>query len=252
MNENNKSKGPHQARNKPFPSAGELGGAESAVNDPVMGEAISASDERKTVILDEDLQGLELEDRVWLYWRKNKNFILGTILLAFFIVVGVQAYKHYKASSFNSLASAYEAAATPEALDAFAKQNAGTALAGIAILQNADASYAAKDYAKAAGLYLASQKDLAGNLLQGRARLGQGMSLLLGGKPEDGKAVLNALIADVSAQASFKAEAAYNLGLFEIANGKPQEAKALLEGVVANPANGVWVQLAQEALGRIK
>ena len=47
--------------------------------------SVPASDERKTVILDEDLEGVDLEDRAWLYWKRNRNFIIFTIVAAFAI-----------------------------------------------------------------------------------------------------------------------------------------------------------------------
>ena len=55
-------KGPQNAaKNKPhIPTDAELA-------------SVPASDERKTVILDEDLEGVDLEDRVWLYWKRNRN-----------------------------------------------------------------------------------------------------------------------------------------------------------------------------------
>ena len=82
--------------------------------------SVPASDERKTVILDEDLEGVDLEDRVWLYWKRNRNFIIFTIVAAFAIVIGVQGWKMYKASSADTLAAAYAAANTPEKLAEFA------------------------------------------------------------------------------------------------------------------------------------
>jgi len=76
MADNNFKKGPHAAKNK--------------VVD--LTELASASDERKTVVLDEDLEGVEFEDRVWLYWTRNKNFIIASIAMAVAIIVGVQSY----------------------------------------------------------------------------------------------------------------------------------------------------------------
>ena len=115
--------------------------------------SVPASDERKTVILDEDLEGVDLEDRVWLYWKRNRNFIIFTIVAAFAIVIGVQGWKMYKASSSDTLAAAYAAANTPEKLAEFAKAHSGTTLAGVAQLQNADTAFNAGKFADAQKLY---------------------------------------------------------------------------------------------------
>ena len=91
MNEKFFRKGPlNAAKNRPsLPSEAELAG-------------VPAADERKTVILDEDLDGVEFEDRVWLYWKRNRNFIVFTITAACAIVIGVQAWKMYRANASES------------------------------------------------------------------------------------------------------------------------------------------------------
>ena len=160
-------KGPQNAaKNKPhIPTDAELA-------------SVPASDERKTVILDEDLEGVDLEDRVWLYWKRNRNFIIFTIVAAFAIVIGVQGWKMYKASSGDTLAAAYAAANTPEKLAEFAKAHSGTTLAGVAQLQNADTAFNAGKFADAQKLYSEAAKNLGEETLAGRAKIGMAMSAI--------------------------------------------------------------------------
>ncbi len=248
----NRNRRPHQARNKPFPKAGDLSsGDPKVVSDPIMGESISVSDERKTVILDEDLEGLEFEDKAWLYWKRNKTFIITMIVLVFAIIVGVKGWKIYKSDSFNSLASAYEKASTSEQLEAFAKANSGTALAGVALLQNADALYEAKDYAKAAETYKAACADLDGQVLLGRALLGQAMSVAQSGKSADGKKLLDDIAANKDLSGAYRAEAAFNSAMISLSGGDAKTAKEMLEKIIANPQSAYWAQAAQNALDTI-
>ncbi len=248
----NRNRGPHQARNKPFPQAGNLSaGTQNVTSDPIMGESISVSDERKTVILDEDLEGLEFEDKAWLYWKRNKTFIITLIAVVFVLIIGVQGWKTYKNDSFNSLAAAYEKAGTPEQLEAFAKANSGTALAGVALLQNADTLYEAKDYAKAADAYKAACADLEGQILLGRAMLGQAMSVVQSGKSEDGKKLLDTISANESLSGAYRAEAAFNSAMISLASGDSKTAKEKLEKIISNPQSAYWVQAAQNALDTI-
>ena len=56
MSENNFRKGPHASKNKPPVADVEI----------LADGSVSSAKERKTVVLDEDLEVVEFEDRVWL------------------------------------------------------------------------------------------------------------------------------------------------------------------------------------------
>ena len=238
MSDNNFRKGPHSAKNKPI----------SAEKNEVIDGAIPSADERKTVILDEDLEGVEFEDRVWLYWIRNKNFILGTVAAAFIIVLGVQGWKLYTANKNAKLASAYEAALTPAQLEEFAKNNSGTKLAGVALIQNADAAYAEGKYPEAKKLYSQAQQNLSKTVLLGRAQLGEAVCIYISGDKAKGEAALKAVFDDETLAQSYKAQAGYLLGLAQKQAGKTAEAKETLKKVSETKGDGVFAQIAQEAL----
>jgi len=241
MSENNFRKGPHSAKNKPT--------IEEVVE--VTSGAVPASDERKTVILDEDLEGVELEDRVWLYWTRNKNFIITTIAAAFAIVIGVQGWKMYVAQKNAALASAYEAATTTQELNEFAKANSGTELAGVAILQNADSLYQQKNFAEAQKYYVDAQKNLSKSILLGRAKLGQAVSIYAAGDTAKGEAALKSIFEDATIAQSYKAQAGYLLGLAQKQSGKIDEAKATFEKVASEKGDGIFARIAQETLSKM-
>ena len=233
MSDNNFRKGPHASKNKP-----------TAADVEVLDAAVSSADERKTVILDEDLDGVEFEDKVWLYWKRNKNFIIFSIAAAFAVVLGVQGFKIYRASARDTLAAAYAEASTPEQLAKFASANAGTKLAGIAILQKADSLYkdgkfdeAAKEYAKAAA-------DLSGTILEGRALIGQAASA--GGSDAFKKVYENAKI-----DAAYRMQAGYLMGLSLQQAGKLDDAKSVFRKVAESSDGAYFSRLAEEALSRI-
>lgn len=60
----------------------------------------------------------------------------------------------------------------------FASENSGKALAGVALLQNADALYADGKYVDAQKTYAEASKPLADTVLEGRALLGEASSIL--------------------------------------------------------------------------
>lgn len=239
MGNSNFRKGPHASKNRPADNAESLSD-----------EMVPASDERKTIVLDEDLDGVEFEDRVWLYWKRNKNFIIFSVVAAFAIIIGVQGFKMYRANVKAQLAEAYAAAQTPEQLTKFAEENAGKKLAGAALLQNADRLYADGKYAEAQKSYETAQADLNGTILEGRAMIGAAVSA---GSQDIAKGIeaLEKISNDNSIDAAYKAQAGYLLGLYYAQVGKQSEAKAAFKGVIGNSNSGYFGKLAEESLSKI-
>jgi len=223
-------KGPHAAKNK-----------------IVDVETVPESDERKTVILDEQLDGVEFDDKVWLYWSRNKTSIITTVVLAFAIIIGVQSFKLYKEHSAQTLADAYSAASTPAQLEAFAADNSGTSLAGAAYLQNADAAYSKGDVAAALGLYSKAKKDLSSTVLYGRALLGEALCLYAQDKAK-GLSALESVYAQTSIAGAYKEQAGYLLGVAYKSAGKTDAAKKVLAEVAQSPKAGIFGRLAQQTL----
>ena len=223
-------KGPHAARNK-----------------IVRDEIVSDVDERKTVILDEQLEDVEFDDKVWLYWTRNKTSIIATVVAAFAIIIGVQSYKLYRASAENALAAAYSAAATPDQLAAFAKDYAGTKLSGVALLQNADKLYADGKPADALKLYASAKGDLKATILYGRALIGEAVCVYSADKNK-GADLLRGAYADKTIDPVFRAQAGYLLGLALKEQNKIEEAKTVLTSVSGDINGGYFAQLAQSAL----
>lgn len=223
-------KGPHAAKNK-------ISNSQDVPN----------ADERATVIADEQLSGVDFDDKVWLYWTRNKNTIIVSVVLAFAIIIGVQSWKVWRASAKQELADAYAAAVSPAQLADFAKANAGTKLAGVALLQNADAAYADAKYAEAQALYAQAKGDLKSTILFGRALVGEAVSQYCTDAAK-GTELLKAAYNTNSIDAVYKAQAGYLFGLALKAQGKTDEAKKIFAAVAENPRGGIFAQLAQRSL----
>ncbi len=235
MSENNFRKGPHAAKNR------------KAKDVEVIDAAVSNADERKTVILDEDLEGVEFDDKVWLYWSRNKNFIISMVVLAFAIVVGVQGWKMYQVKKADSLAAAFEAVSGVEGLENFAKQNSGTALAGVVLLEVADKAYKAGEYERAAKIYNQAVSELGSSVLKGRALLGAAVceySI----DSQKGILALKSIYGDVEVAQGYRAQAGYLYALGLSNSGKTGEAKAIMKELAGNPANGAFASMAQQAM----
>lgn len=225
-------KGPHAARNKV-----------SAVD----AEVVSNADERKTVILDEQLDGVEFDDKVWLYWTRNKKSIITSIVLAFAIIIGVQSWKLYKASQERELAQAYASVSNDKQLAEFAKEYAGTTLAGVALLQSADAAYSDGKFAEAQKLYGDSKAELESTILYGRALLGEATCAYALDKAK-GMDLLKIAYNTASLNPVYKAQAGYMLALALKEQNKSDEAKKIFTSVADDAKGGYFAQMARSAL----
>ena len=239
MNDKFFRKGPiNSAKNKPtLPSDAELTDA-------------PASDERKTVILDEDLEGVELEDRMWLYWKRNRNFIITTLVIAFALVIGIQSWKMYKSHASQAIENAYLEAQNPQQLEDFAKANGGTTLAGIALLQNADAAFKAGKFADAEKFYNQAADDLGSTILAARAKIGAAMSVLSSGGANKASDMLEKVYKSDASE--FSAQAGYLLALVKVQSGKKADAESLLKEIAGNAKNGAFAALANQELSNLK
>lgn len=242
-----RDRGPHQSKNRPMMGSSVFGAGDISVDNP----NASVADERKTVILDEDLEGLEFEDRVWLYWRRNKNFVLILVTIAFASILGSNAWRYYVKSKNDALAQGFAAAVSFDAKADFSKANVNTPAAGVALLQNADVLFRDGKFKEAAELYKTSADYLKSGVLFGRASLGNSVSLIKGGDLAGGKAALEALSKNAKA-GSYSAEAAYRLGVLSFASGDSAAAGAYFDEVLKNPNAGNWAALAQNYAQRIK
>lgn len=244
MSERDKGrKGPHSARNKPPVKVGEAGDVEVL---------IPSSDERKTVILDEDFEGLEFEDKVWLYWKRNKSFIIFTVVAMFIAVFAVQAWKVLQSQREAEIAEAYASASSVQDFEDFAKKYSSERISGVALIDAADMSYSAKEYAKARELYKNASSLLSGDVLFGRALLGEAMSALNSAGIKEGRSLLKNVYENPSVQGAYRANAGYNMALAEISSGDLETGKKLLVSISENADAGNWAQLASAKLAELE
>ena len=229
-------KGPHAAKNK--------------TAEDILDGKVSSVDERKTVVLDEDLENVEFDDKVWLYWKRNRNFIILLLGAVFAVIVGTQGWKIYSLNNAAALASAYEASFSAGNLEDFSKANPGTKLGAVAALEVADKFYLEGKYDNAKILYTQSAGALKTNVLFGRAKLGEAMCEYMI-DPGKGKSAFEALYNDNSIAPTFRAEAGYLWAQVEISNGNNAGARKILEDIAKNQAYGVYTRLASDTLDNI-
>jgi hypothetical protein len=198
-------------------------------------------DERNLIDL-EDSVDISIEDRISMYWMENKGFITGCITVLALAIIAFNGMRMYKDHSIKTLQASYATAQADGTLAEFAKANANKELGGLAALTAADEAFTAEEYETAVELYTIAADALSGNILAGRAAIGQAFANFSAGNESDALAMLNAIISNNSLPESARAEAAYHLAIDADVAGKTEEFDSLVAQINAMKMAGAWQQ----------
>lgn len=196
-----------------------------------------AGDDRNLVVVDEDFANADAEDRLWLFWERNKGVIVrGTTA----VVVGIIAYLAYffwNESRREALGEEFTACQDEAARRAFASRHPGEALAAVALIDVADDLKKAGKFADAAKAYdeadrLAGQagKTPAVRALGTRARLYAGLCRIEAGEAGADKAIA-AVADDADAPETLRGFAMLTLAHLAVAKGDAAEASKWLNAM---------------------
>ncbi|MDR1497794.1 MAG: hypothetical protein LBS59_05200 [Puniceicoccales bacterium] len=210
-------------------------------------------DDRNLVIVDEDFGRLGFEDRLGLFWERNKTTV--TTLFTLTIVgilaaIGWFALSDYRVSALQD--DFQKRANTVEAKLAFARVNAGRPLAGVSALEAADSLYKDSKYAEAAEAYALARKSFAladknSAAFAGRALLGFASAKFFGGDRSGAVAALTELARSPAYASAQRGEAFYNLALLALEKNEIAEARQWLNTMDRSiRPDSVWVSRKQE------
>ena len=208
-------------------------------------------DDRNLVHVDDAFKEADLEDQVWLFWNKNKHFLIGLFVLVLLGFGGIEGYKLYREGAIASMQKNYSAAETTDEKIAFGENNLSMPLGGFALLEAADTTYEGGDYAKAASLYQQASQGLEGSYLYGRALIGEAMSKVMAGQTEAGKSLLKSISVNGDLLEAIRAQAIYNLGIIALSEDNTEEASRYLQQVTQLTPDGPWGNLASAQLTEI-
>ena len=196
-----------------------------------------AGDDRNLVVVDEDFVNADAEDRLWLFWERNKGVIVkGT----FGLVMGILAFLAYffwNESRREALGEEYTACQDEAARRAFASRHPGETLAAVAMIDVADdlkkagkLAEAAKAYDEANRLAGLAGKTPAISALATRARLYSALCGLDTGVAGADKAIA-AVADDVNAPETLRGFAMLTLANLAVAKGDAAEATKWLNAM---------------------
>ena len=196
-----------------------------------------AGDDRNLVVVDEDFANADTEDRLWLFWERNKDLIVKATVG---IVVGILAFLAYffwNESRREALGEEFTACQDEAARRAFASRHAGEPLAAVALADVADDLKKAGKFADAAKAYDEANRlsGLAGkapaiSALGTRARLYAALCRLEAGEAGADKAIA-AVADDVNAPETLRGFAMLTLANLAVAKGDSAEATKWLNAM---------------------
>ena len=200
-----------------------------------------ADDDRNLVVVDEDFANADAEDRLWLFWERNKTIIVRSITSIVVGILAFLAFYFWKEAQHESLGEAYVACQDETARRAFAAAHPKEPLAAIALIEVADdlrrknkLAEAAKTYDDAAAIVAGEGKTPAQNAIATRAKLFSGLS-----RQELGQANAEAIIISV-AEDNTATETLRGYAMYVLAN------LALSRGDNAGAAK--WINLMDKRL----
>lgn len=199
-----------------------------------------SGDDRNLVPAASSSEGLGFEDRLQMFWMKNKQSVLIALVAVVLVIVGKGAWEYYSEQKEIDEQKAFAAANTPEKLKAFAAAHADHVLAGVAHLTLADQAYAAGRSAEATAAYTQALTRLPAGPLASRAKLGLAMASIQSGKTADGENSLKQLLADTSLPAGVRCEAAFHLASLAHAQGKDADAKKYCQQIAQLDSDSAW------------
>lgn len=198
-------------------------------------------DERNLIDV-EDSEEISIEDRVSIYWMENKGFISGCVFVLALLIIAFNGMRIYKNHAEAKLQAAYAEAVASETLADFAQANANKDLGGLAALTVADEAYTAEDFEKALNFYSIAADALSGNVLEGRARVGQAFANFYNGNQDAALAQLADIAADSSLAEVARAEAAYHLAIEADVAGRTDEYDRYVAQIQASSIATQWQQ----------
>ena len=192
-------------------------------------QGVTADDDRNLVLVDGDFQEADLDDKIWLFWERNRPLLVGGAVLLFLAGLGFLGYRAVRQYRADAVGADYAQAVTPEMKVAFAERHVGRPLAALAVLEAADAAYAGGDYAGAAKRYAqavdyAAAAGAPAAIVDARAPVAAGLAEIRAGRTEEGLKRLRAVADDTLAPKAAKLHALYSLA--EYACGEKDFAKA--------------------------
>lgn len=182
-----------------------------------------AGDDRNLVLVDDDFQEADFEDKVWLFWRRHGKKTIAVAALVFFSVLGVIIYTQSEKMHVAALKNEYATLKTADERRAFAQENLSDPIAGTIFYQLGNERFREGKFAEAAVEYHAAAAVYAGlnkpdfALPRDRAQFAEAVALEKAGQADASQALLKTLAGTLETDDTIRGQAMYNLAVAALA-----------------------------------
>lgn len=201
-----------------------------------------SGDDRHLVSAEQSVAAPDFEESVRRFWEKNRIIIVVATTVVLLSILGRHGWDWMQASQVLAQREAYAAVKTDDERRAFAKEHAGSELAGVALLQIADNAFADGRFADAISSYDAAASALEDSVLSGRIKLGRAMSQVHQGDTAGGQSALRTIANDLDAGRAVRSEAAYHLASIATAARDSEALSALVTQITSIDPASQWAQ----------
>lgn len=196
-----------------------------------------ADDDRNLVVVDEDFQNADAEDRLWLFWERNKTLIVRGSALVILGILAAIGHHFWQEAQREEVGAEYAACQDEAARRAFAARHPGDPLAAVALAEVGDdlkragkLAEAAKAYDEAAAAAGKAGESPVVRSLALRARLYAGLTRSELGE-KGAEAAVAAIADEPSAPETVRGFAMLSLANLAIARGDSAEAAKWLNAM---------------------
>lgn len=207
----------------------------------------AAGDDRNLVLVDDDFQDADFEDKVWLFWRRHGKKTIAVAALVFFVALAAIVYTQTKKMHVIALQSDYAALKTDDERRAFAKENITDPMAGTIFYALANTLFGEGKFAEAAADYNTAAAVFSGLtgaeyvLPRDRAKFAEAVSLRKLGKEDEATALLTTLAGTLETDETVRGQAMYNLAVNALAKNDLDTARNWLDEMDrALSAQNMW------------
>jgi tetratricopeptide (TPR) repeat protein len=195
--------------------------------------------------LNNSFKSADLSDRVWMFFKKYSRAIASAVAiigllsgLALVVMVGRSICK-------KSMKSAYLKAIQPEEKESFARKYISKPLGGATFLELGDEAYRKKEYRRAADCYHHAYVSLGGNILGGRAAIGEGIALTKLGFPSESEAIFMRIAEQKSYAPLIRGHAMYLLASDLYERRELDKANRILNQLINGDFPNQWKAMAK-------
>ncbi|MEO7413415.1 MAG: tetratricopeptide repeat protein [Opitutaceae bacterium] len=204
----------------------------------------SAGNERDPLDAESSAITLTAEDKLQLFWRRNRTLIIVVCIAVTVAIIGIGVFDYLEGEREKDVQEAYVTATTPETLKVFADAHSEHALGGAAYLRLADDAFSAGKFADALTNYDKAAKTFKEGPLAARTKLGLAVTKVVSGKATEGTAELKQLVDDANQFKGIRAEAAYHLASLAAESSNVPDVQKYSDLLIQIDPASLWTQRA--------